>query len=156
MIEITKDAKADSRSAIGEITKKELKEATENHRDDVGKILEWMGGQLWERGMDHDWTKLKYLNKFYKEFVKSRKGELNFTDGEWYKIHIKKERHHLNARVPDDVDLFDLLERIADVVAAGLSRSGTVFLETISADVVLKAYHNTLEKVKANVVVLDR
>ena len=65
----------------------------------------------------------------------------------WYrKIHIVKERHHLKNRCPDDVDLFDVLEQIADGVMAGMARSGKYRQEPISNGLLETAYHNTVKK----------
>ena len=69
----------------------------------------------------------------------------NFTDGEWYPIHCKTERHHLNEHCPEDVNLIDVLEMICDCVCAGMARSGGVYPISISDDVLRKAFANTVQ-----------
>ena len=62
---------------------------------------------------------------------------------EWFKNRHMTERHHLNDRVPDDVNLLDVLEMVIDCTCAGLSRSGDVYPITIPQDVLEKAIENT-------------
>lgn len=62
-------------------------------------------------------------------------------------IGIKKdERHHIKDHCPDDVDLVDVLEMIADCTAAALARSGGLkYPLEIDKDVLYKAFENTCE-----------
>jgi len=73
----------------------------------------------------------------------------------WYKDLHLQERHHLNDKCPEDVNLFDVLERIADGVMAGLARSGDVYEEELDVEILARAYKNTQSLLKANVEVLD-
>lgn len=47
------------------------------------------------------------------------------------------------------------LERIADCVMAGMARSGNVYPLTLNADLLERAFQNTVELLKAEVVVED-
>lgn len=133
-------------------TKEQLLSDTKQHIRDVGKVMDSLSYELVDRGDFHDWSKLEYFDKFARDTLE-RQDIPNFKDREWYQIHTKEERHHINARVPEDVNLIDIFEMIADCVIAGKTRKGTVnndFL--IIPDEVLKdAYWNTVELVKNNI-----
>lgn len=77
-------------------------------------------------------------------------------NGEWaYLHHNVLERHHLTRHCPDDVDLFDVLEMIFDIVSAGMTRSGSVYPLEISSEVLQKAVSNTIEYLVKNVEVKE-
>ena len=71
----------------------------------------------------------------------------------WFQLHVNTERHHMLDHCPDDVNLIDLLERITDITMAGLSRSGTIHDTEIPNELLQKAYKNTLQLLKDNVIV---
>ena len=133
-------------------TKEQLREDTEQHIHDVGNVLTSMGYELAKRADEHDWSKLEYFDEFAKDTLE-REDTPDFKQREWYNIHTVKERHHINARVPEDVNLFDLIEMQADCVVSGITRSGTVnddFL-IIPQEVINNAYWNTVKLLKENV-----
>ena len=82
-------------------------------------------------------------------------GKEPFADMKWYKLHVNAERHHLNDRVPEDVDLIDVVERLVDCVSAGMARSGSVYDVTVPDDVLQKAVANTVLKMINAVIVYD-
>lgn len=130
-----------------DIKKDDLYNETQKHKNDVFRIMSLFAFELMETGYKHDWTKEAYFDDFYNDTVE-RKSNRNFKERKWYKIHTEKERHHLHAKVPEDIDLVDVIEYISDSVAAGLSRSGRVekkYLE-ISGEALKKAYWNTIDK----------
>lgn len=90
----------------------------------------------------------EYEKQFYDEFMYSRNNKTDFREAEWYKNHIKEERHHINDFVHENVDLIDVLEMIADCTSAGLARSGEVREITIDKDVLYKAFQNTCKLTK--------
>lgn len=152
MIRIKESKSADTRSAEGNITEQALYDASIQHIEDVTKALHWMQDELQKRLEAHDHTKLSHIEEFYGDFVRARKDKsFDFCKANWYQRHITEERHHLDARVPEDVNMFDLMERIADCVMAGMARTGKVFPDKISDEVIVKAYHNTIELLKNNV-----
>ena len=79
----------------------------------------------------------------------------SFVDGEWYPMHCKTERHHLNEYCPDDVNLIDVIEMICDCVCAGLARSGNVRPVEISTDIFKRAVDNTV-KMLVDIVEIER
>ena len=95
------------------------------HRTDVARVMYMLANHLCEVGEKHDWTKIEYFEDFAKDTLE-RLTTPEFKNRDWYYIHCNKERHHLNSKVPDDVDLFDVIEFICDCVIAGKTRSGTV------------------------------
>ena len=56
-------------------------------------------------------------------------------------------------KVTEDINLIDVIEMIVDCVMAGLARSGEVYPLDINPDVLLKAFQNTVEMLKENVII---
>lgn len=82
----------------------------------------------------------------FEEFQKAN--DKKFTEMDWYKNHIKDERHHIKDHCPDDVDLIDVLEMIADSTTAALARSGGLkYPLEIDKDILYKAFENTCKMV---------
>ena len=55
--------------------------------------------------------------------------------------------------IPADVNLIDVLDFIADCVMAGMARSGSVYPLKLSPELLERAFQNTVELLKAQVVV---
>ena len=135
-------------------SKEQLLKDTNQHRQDVGKVLGELSLYLFERGVAHDWSKLAFFEQFSQDTLE-RQDTPDFKSRPWYKIHTTKERHHINANVPEDVDLLDLLEMIVDCVVAGKTRSGEVnndFL-ILNDNILEDAYWNTVKKITDTVIV---
>ena len=135
-------------------SKEQLLRDTNQHRQDVGKVLGELSLYLFERGVAHDWSKLAFFEQFSQDTLE-RQDTPDFKSRPWYKIHTTKERHHVNANVPEDVDLIDLLEMIVDCVVAGKTRSGEVnndFL-ILKDNILENAYWNTVKKITDTVIV---
>lgn len=154
MIHIKKSETADTRSATEDVTKEQLLLSSIQHINDVGKALHWMAYKLMEIAERHDYTKTQNISEFFIDFRAIQEGRLNdFKNAHWYKdIHLE-ERHHLTDMVPDDVNLFDVLERIADCVMAGMARTGEVYDDTLDEDVLMRAFRNTYKLLMGQVVV---
>lgn len=137
-------------------TKEQLLDDTKQHIHDVCKVLTSLSYELVDRGDYHDWTKLEYFDEFAQDTLE-RENTPDFKQREWYKIHTREERHHVNANIPKDVNLIDLLEMITDCCVSGKTRSGTVnddFL-VIPDEVLHDAYWNTVKLVKDNIQVSE-
>lgn len=145
---IKKNPNGDTRTAEGKVTFEMFQKSNDMHINDVKNIMDFFADLCEYNGENHDFTKKKYEKQFYEEFVYSRMNKTDFRESEWYKNHIKEERHHINDFVHDDVDLFDVLEMIADCTSAGLARSGEVREITIDKDVLYKAFQNTCKLTK--------
>lgn len=152
MIKIKKSTSADTRSATKMVSKEELLENSKQHIDDVRQAIYWMIEVLDCVAVRHDWTKIDNIDEFYNDFKLIQEGKLqDFKQQHWFKDFHLKERHHLNDRCPDDVTLFDVLERIADITTAGLARSGKIYDDTLPPEILTKAYKNTIELVKSKI-----
>ena len=134
---------ADSRTAVGDPSKEDLLNSSVQHIGDVQKAMAWFAGKLIEAGAIHDHTKISGIDDFYDLYSRKLTGD-EFKAGKWFKDHLT-ERHHLNDRCPEDVTLIDVLERIADITMAGMARSGKIYGDTLDAEILQKAYQNTIQ-----------
>ena len=92
---------------------------------------------------------------FYRDFVNTQENGADFVNGEWYKLHVKAERHHLLSNCPDDVNLIDVLEIIVDCVCAGLARSGDIRDLEINSEILDRAVKNTAKLIKGMIEVVE-
>lgn len=150
-VKIKRNTNGDSRVASSCPTFYDFKDANDLHIHDVQNITKNMAEFVKYRGEEHDWSKVSdpYMSMFYRDMCNAISGQMDFMSGEWAKYHYEVERHHLLRNVPEDVNLFDVLEMIADCVAAGFARSGEVRPLEIDEAILNKAMHNTVELVKA-------
>lgn len=147
-IKISRNVLGDTRTATRVPTFYEMVDSNRDHINDVAKMMLEIAMDIKSAGANHDKTKVDdpYKSMFYRELCATIEGKMgNFTDGEWYPIHCKTERHHLNEHCPEDVNLIDVLEMICDCVCAGMARSGSVYPISISDDVLRKAFANTVQ-----------
>ena len=147
-IRITRDCNGDTRTADHIPSIEEFDKANINHRADVSMLITRFSDLLETFTTDHDFMKRSepYRSMFYRDMVATMEGRIEFTEGEWAKLHYGVlERHHLMRNVPEDVDLFDVIEMICDCVAAGMARSGEVRPLELSEDVIVKAVDNTVK-----------
>jgi hypothetical protein len=146
-IEIKKNSIGDTRTATRVPTFDEFIEANAEHRSDVSRMMSGIANCIEKAGRNHDNTKVGDPERslFYRELCAKIEGKIDsFTDGEWYPMHCKTERHHLNEHCPDDVNLIDVLEMICDCVCAGMARSGSVRPVSIPNEILQKAVENTV------------
>lgn len=150
MIKIEKSKTADTRSCdFAKVTKEQLRESSVQHIGDVRKALDFFASQIAEAGIVHDVDKIGLLDWFHEDFV------TGFKQTGWWDNHRKINRHHLlqDDGVPQDVNLIDVLDMIADCVMAGMGRTGTVYPLDIKPEVLMAAFQNTVELLKKQVVV---
>lgn len=152
MIPIRKSPTADTRTCdFATVTKATLLASSRQHIDDVGAGLKFFRQQLLEAQAAHDTDKITDIDGFHRDFV------AGFAEGHtaWWDAHRQLNRHHLNMPdgVRDDVNLVDVLDYIVDCVMAGMARSGEVYPLAIDDDVLRRAFANTVELLKAQVVV---
>lgn len=140
---IRKSPNADSRSANGPIDIKDLTVSTDMHIHDVQNALRFIAERILFRGPFHDHTKMEKMNDFCNALNSG-----HIKDTEWYNMHINNERHHLKSKVPDDVNLIDVIEHICDCVMAGLARSGEVYDVDLSPEILTLALNNTVTLLK--------
>lgn len=142
---IEKNPNGDTRTAPKGITFEQFQKANDMHREDVRRVMSFLAYRTNRTGLKHDHTKKSDEELFYNDFLSTMNSGADFTKGEWYQMHINSERHHLFSRCPDDVNLIDVLEMIADCVCAGMARSGYVRDLEISSDILERAVKNTVE-----------
>jgi len=143
MITIIKNPNGDSRTARQDVSFKEFQESNDMHKQDVKNVMDELAIQLNVKGINHDYTKKTEEKLFYKNFTSTMISKTDFLKSEWYKLHTQKERHHLLSNCPEDVNLLDILEMIADCVCAGIARSGKVRPMEITEEILMKAVKNT-------------
>jgi len=154
MIEIKPSPTADTRTCdYTKVTRETLYNSSLQHINDVQRALAFFQHHLAIASVEHDTDKLTDIAGFHRDFVKG------FPDGDtpWWDAHRKLNRHHLNMSdgVPENVTLIDVLDYIADCVMAGMARSGSVYEIKIDPDVLMRAYVNTIELLKKEVVVVE-
>lgn len=150
MIEIQKSATADTRTCdFSKVTKSVLLESSRQHIGDVVKALMFFSGKLGEKAGEHDYDKLTEIDWFLGDFV------TGFKETGWWDNHRKIHRHHLaqDDGIPADVNLLDVLEYIADCVMAGMARSGSVYDLVMPAELLERAFRNTVELLRTQIVV---
>lgn len=148
MIRIRPSKTADTRSCdFAKVTKDTLLESSLQHIDDVRHGLAFFRAQLKAADVRHDFDKITDIDGFHADFV------TGFAQTGWWDRHRKLNRHHLLQAdgVPEDVNLIDVLDMIADCVMAGMARTGSVYPLNIAPEVLQRAFDNTVELLKANV-----
>lgn len=150
MIEIHPSPTADTRTCdFSKVTKETLLESSRQHILDVTKGLLFFADLLEEASSRHDHDKISEIDHFHSDFTGG------FKETGWWDNHRKVNRHHLLQPdgVPEDVNLIDVLDLITDCVMAGMARSGSVYQITIPPEVLQRAFDNTVELLKSQVVV---
>jgi len=150
-IEIHKSSTADTRTCdFASTTKETLLASSRQHIGDIVKALAFFQSKITEAAGEHDYDKLTAIDWFHADFI------TGFKQTGWYDNHRKIHRHHLDKPdgVPDNVNLLDVLEHIADCVMAGMGRSGSVYELKLPDELLQRAFKNTVELLKAQVKVL--
>lgn len=150
MIKISTSATADTRTCdLASVTKEALLASSHQHIDDVRKALAFFSGLIGAVASRHDFDKISDIDGFHADFV------TGFKQDAWWTRHRQLNRHHLLQPdgVRDDVNLIDVLDLIADCVMAGMARSGSVYPLNIDPDVLRRAFDNTVELLKRQIVV---
>ena len=150
MIHIRKSETADTRTCdYASVSQQTLRNSSVQHIGDVRRALAFFAAELVESATRHDEDKLTDIEGFHADFV------TGFTRTGWWDRHRQLNRHHLLQAdgVRGDVNLVDVLDFIADCVMAGMARSGSVYALDIDPTLLMRAFVNTVELLKANVTV---
>jgi len=153
-IQIRPSPTADSRTAQGPVTKEQLLESSKQHIQDVQLAMDIFRELLFQASLRHDRTKITMIDQFHDNFVSFTPGA-GFKQGNWFHRHVTEERHHLNDHCPKDVNLIDVLERVADIVMAGLGRSGEIHEDKLDPQILVDAYWNTVKLLADHVEVVQ-
>ena len=154
-IVLHKNLNGDTRTAPKNVSFSDVQNANDMHRMDVYFVLSALGRMCIERSIYHDHTKTEHDEMFYADFCSTLQNGTSFIDGEWYKMHITEERHHLSSHCPEDVNLLDVLEMVADCTCAGLTRSGKIYDLDLDPEILQRAVKNTVELITSMVTVED-
>ena len=68
MIITNKWPNADTRTADKNTTFEDFSKATDMHRDDVKRTMEFLSSMILQAGENHDWTKKEKDKEFYEQF----------------------------------------------------------------------------------------
>jgi len=131
------------------VSKDTLYPSSQQHIHDIRRALDFFMARVCEAGQKHDSDKLTDIDGFHADFV------TGFKQTGWWDRHRQLNRHHLNMAdgVRDDVNLIDVLDFIADCVMSGMARSGSVYPLQLSPELLERAFQNTVELLKREVVV---
>lgn len=154
MITIKQSPTADTRTCdFASVSKETLLKSSRQHINDVRLALSFFGVRLATAALDHDADKITDIDGFHRDFVRGFGPDAQT----WWTRHRKLNRHHINIEdgIPEDVNLIDVLDFIADCVMAGMARSGSVYPLHLPPDLLERAFQNTVTLLKAQVVVDD-
>lgn len=155
-IDIEKNNLGDTRTTDRKPSFDEFTHANWQHREDVRIVMRGIADIITEAGLKHDYTKQTDVVQFYCDFCKVLDGSTEkFTDMDWYQTHIREERHHINSRCPDDVDLIDIIEHIVDCCCAEKTRSGYISPVVIDPGILQKAVENTVKLIDNNTRIVE-
>lgn len=151
MILIKPSPTADTRTCdFKSVSKETLLASSHQHIADVREALRYFESMIRKAAENHDYDKITDIDGFHRDFV------TGFTQTAWWDKHRILNRHHLNNEdgVRDDVNLIDVLDFIADCVMAGMARSGSVYPLQLPDGLLQRAFQNTVEHLKRNVLVV--
>lgn len=150
MIEINKSATADTRTCdFANTTKETLLTSSRQHIGDVVQAMAFFTSKLVLAAGEHDYDKLTEIDHFHADFI------TGFKETGWWDNHRRIHRHHLAQEdgAPEDVNLLDVLEYIADCVMAEMARRGSVYDLAMPPELLERAFKNTVELLKKEVAV---
>ena len=156
VIDVAANNLGDTRTANRKPSFDKFQAANGSHMTDVEDVMLEIAKLIRKAGLEHDYTKKFYEPEFYADFCKVLDGSTEkFEDMEWYQKHINKERHHINSRCPDDVDLIDIIEHIVDCCCAGKTRSGYISPVVIDPEILKRAVDNTVKLIDNNTRIVE-
>lgn len=152
-IAIQKSETADTRTCdFANVSKETLLASSKQHIGDVCKGIAFFQGLLTKAAQDHDTDKLTDIDGFHADFL------TGFKQTGWWDRHRTLNRHHLLQAdgIPADVNLIDVLDFIVDCVMAGMARSGSVYDLKLPPELLERAFQNSVQLLKQNVVVQEQ
>ena len=144
-IKIKHNPNGDTRTVIKSAPFSDFHKANVWHIKDVNAVMKMIANRIKGQGKHHDWTKLKYEDEFYSNYLDTVINKEDFVSNTWYQKHINKEKHHPFSYCHDDINLLDIIETIVDCVCAGKARSGEIRSLEFDAEILNKAVNNTIK-----------
>lgn len=131
------------------MTKETLLQSSCEHIGDVRNGLKYFESLIRKAAENHDHDKISDIDGFHRDFL------TGFQNTTWWDKHRLINRHHLTEPdgVPQDVNLIDVLDFIADCIMAGMARSGSVYALHLEPEILEKAFQNTVELLKRQIIV---
>jgi len=139
-IHILPSPTADTRTCDwSKVSREQLLDSSIQHKFDIAQALGLFQAMLTEAAVRHDFDKLTAIDHFHKDFA------TGFKQHGWWDRHRRINRHHLTQAdgIPEDVNLIDVLDYIADCCMAGLARSGSVYDLHLPDELLQIAFQNT-------------
>lgn len=133
---------ADTRTCDwSKVSRETLLASSIQHKGDIAQALGLFQSLLTEAAVRHDFDKLSAIDHFHADFA------TGFKETGWWDNHRKVNRHHLTMEdgIPEDVNLIDVLDFIADCVMSGLARSGSVYELKLPPELLERAFQNTVK-----------
>ncbi len=152
-VPIYRNSDGDTRTARPDVSYDDFHTANLMHKSDVYRLMNLLANMIEDAGRTHDFTKIDSEMSFFRDFQNTIALGVDFTKLPWYRGHITNERHHLNDRCPEDVNLIDVLEMITDCCAAGAARSGKFSDIPLSDEILRKAYENTIKLIQDSIII---
>lgn len=125
-----------------------------DHAHGVRTVIRFLNDVLEQQANIHDADVFDSFDLFFEEF----KG--GFKQHKWFDQHRLITRHHLDFEdaVPDDVNLLDVLEYIADKTASSAARhpNHRIMCPSLSDELLERAFQNTVQLIKDNLTVVSR
>lgn len=152
MIKIPKSQTADTRSCdYANVDKQTLLNSSYQHITDVRQGFDYFIDLMNKASDKHDHDKFTAIDQFHFDFL------TGFKSTTWWDNHRKVNRHHIlqDDGIPPDVNLIDVMEFIIDCVMAGMARTGVVYPLELKPELLQKAFDNTVELLKSQIVVED-
>ena len=150
-VTIKETKRCDTRALAKNFTEEDVKKDTIAHIAAVQNVTASFASALIDQVANHDSTKLGEYLPMFTRALKTKFKDDEFKKLNWWKIHKRSERHHLNDYCPDDVNLIDVIEMLIDCVCAGLARTGNVYPIEISDNMLQKAVANTVAMLKESI-----
>lgn len=150
MIVVKPSPTADTRTCdYTKVSRQTLLDSSVVHIADVRRALAFFIDGIMEASIRHDEDKLTDIDGFHGDFL------TGFKKTDWWERHRRLNRHHLTQAdgIPEDVNMIDVLDFIADCVMAGMARSGSVYPLQLSPEVLERAFQNTVTLLKTQVAV---
>lgn len=150
-ITIKETKRCDTRALVKHFTEDDVNQDTYYHITAVKDVAKEFANDLIKQVNNHDYTKKGDYLPLFTRALKTGFVDDKFKKLNWWEVHKRSERHHLNDYCPADVNLIDVIEMLIDCVCAGLARTGVVYPIEISDTILQKAVANTVAMLKESI-----
>lgn len=124
----------------------QLSLAIRQHQFYVGQVMNIIAERLKYKGLIHDYSKLEDLEEYWED-SRIRNNYDDPMNRDWIKKHTQKERHHINIKIPEKMNLFDIIEFVVDSVVTAKTNEEELLwrIMRLSNSDLQEAYWNTIE-----------